>query len=294
MKGIVIFGIAGAVVGSAYACCGLYAGHFQANKKIEFTGQSNIVIWDERNQMEHFIRAARFKSAAKEFDFVAPTPSVPEVSVAKQAAFEYVRSLTTPPPPVTKSGGFGNAGGRPGNPPGTVYVAQETEVGNFHVVTLKATDTQALKKWFEENQYQVSPTQDEWFKHYIDKKWYLTAFRVISDKPAVKTEAIRMSFSTKVPYNPYFVPKENWYRGAQLELFLIAPYAMQGVVGESFWRGSMQGKATLPHDKYTEFAKNLGMQPGEIPSNMTVYRYLDYDFANGATEDLFFYPKKQK
>lgn len=272
------------------ACCGLY--NMNLNKaKVEFTGQSNIIIWDERNQMEHFIRSAKFSSTAKEFDFVAPTPSVPEVSVAKKEAFDFLRKLTMPPPPVTRNpGGFGGTSG--GTSPGSVQVFQETEVGNFHVVTLKASDTIALKKWFADNQYAVSATQDEWFNHYIKKNWFLTAFRVIAGKKDIKTEAIRMSFPTKTPYNPYYVPRENWFHGAQLELFLVSAKEMQGIVDQKLWNAVPQGKAVLPHKNYLKFSQDLGLNEGDIPSNMMVYRYLDYEFAWGAKDDLFFYPKK--
>jgi hypothetical protein len=101
-----------------------------------------------------------------------------------------------------------------------------------------------------------------------------------------------MSFSTKVAYNPYYVPKENWYHGAQLELFLIAPSEMQGVVDHQLWNAVPQGKAILPNKHYIKFAENLGLTEGDIPSNMMVYRYIDYGFAWGAKDDLFFYPKK--
>jgi hypothetical protein len=271
------------------ACCCMVA---MPNARVEFTGQSNIIVWDDRNHLEHFIRSAKFSSSAKEYDLVAPTPSVPEVSVAKQAAFAYLRQLTMPAPPQGGNLRSAGAAGGGGFGSGSVQVYQETEVGNFHVVTLKATDTVALKKWFDENHYQVSATQDEWFSHYIKQNWYLTAFRVITKDRDVKTEAIRMSFETKVPYNPYYVPKENWSRGAQLELFLIAPYAMQGVVDHQLWAGVPQGSAKLPVNVYPTLAKNLGIEEGDIPSNMTVYRYLDYKFAWGAMDDLFFYPKK--
>ena len=283
------FVVASLAIASAFeACCGLYT---MTKAKVEFTGQTNIVLWDAQNQMEHFIRSAKFNSTAKEFDFVAPTPSLPEISVAKTAAFDYLRDLTMPR--TALNGGF-RGGGSAGSGAGLrgVQVYQETEVGNFHVVTLKASDTVALKVWLEENHYTVSSTQDEWFNHYIQKNWFLTAFRVIAENKGIKTEAIRMSFPTKVPYNPYYVPKENWYRGSQLELFLIAPFEMQGIVDHQLWNAVPQGKAVIPWKEFPTFAQNLGLNPGDIPSNMTVYRYIDYGFASGAKDDLFFYPKK--
>jgi Uncharacterized protein conserved in bacteria (DUF2330) len=273
------------------ACCGLY-NMSSTSAKVEFTGQTNIVLWDARNHTEHFVRSAKFKSTAKEFDFVAPTPSVPEVSVAKKAAFDYLRELTMPPRPPATGGGLGGGGAGGGGAFRGVQVYQETEVGNFHVVTLKASDATALKAWFAENNYKMSDTQDEWFDHYIKKNWFLTAFRVISDKKDIGTEAIRMSFQTNVPYNPYYVPKENWHRGAQLELFLIAESEMQGIVGDQYWTAVPQGKAVIPWKQYRIFAKDLGLDEGDLPSKMTVFRYIDYGFASGAKDDLFFYPKK--
>lgn len=289
MKRFLVLALALATANIIDACCGMVS---EQKAKVEFTGQSNILLWDARNHLEHFVRSAKFSSTAKEFDFVAPTPSVPEIGVAKKAAFDYLRYLTMPAKPQSNNtrGGFGGAGG---SETGVVQVFQETEVGSFHVVTLKASNTAVLKQWFTDNQYSVSASQDEWFNHYIKKNWYLTAFKVIAAKKEIKTEAIRMSFVTQVPYNPYYVPKENWYHGSQLELFFIGTGEMQGVVDHQLWNAIPQGRAHIPLNQYLSLAQNLGLNESDIPGNMTVYRYIDYGFAWGAKDDLFFYPKMQ-
>lgn len=286
MKRFLILALALATANIIDACMGMSR---DRNARIEFTGQSNILIWDDKRQIEHFIRSAKFNSSVKEFDFVAPTPSVPEVAVAKQSAFDFLRLLTAPP--MRQSGGFGGGGAGGAPKSGGVDVYQETEVGNFHVVTLKATDTDALKKWFAENQYTVSNTQDDWFKFYIQKGWYLTAFRVVSDRKDLKTEAIRMSFKTSVLYNPYYVPKENWFKGSRLELFIVSRYQMRGFIGDNRWNQEPEGRMRMDAKDSSILARDLNLKATDVPAGVTAFRYVDNGFAYGAKDDLFFYPK---
>src|SRR5579863_191440 len=71
------------------ACCGVGP----RGKPIAFGDQTNIVIWDPANKMEHFIRDAKFQSDAPDFGFIAPSPSKPELSEASDAAFETLAAL---------------------------------------------------------------------------------------------------------------------------------------------------------------------------------------------------------
>lgn len=159
----------------------------------------------------------------------------------------------------------------------------------MRATTLRASDPTALKNWLRENGYTVSNTQDAWFQHYIQKDWYLTAFRIVSKDPSLRTEAIRMSFPTSEPYNPYYVPKDNWAKGATLSLFFISVKPMTGYIGYTQpWRAKPQVTMKLPPNQYDSLAKNISLRASDIPANSTIVKYVDQGFAQGAMDDLFF------
>src|SRR5579862_1144097 len=75
--------------GSLWACSGVGP----AGQPVVFGDQTNIVIWDEGTQTEHFIRNAKFRSGADNFGFIAPTPGKPELHEASTKAFYTLASL---------------------------------------------------------------------------------------------------------------------------------------------------------------------------------------------------------
>ena len=167
---------------------------------------------------------------------------------------------------------------------------QQVEVGNLTATTLLASDSGALKKWLEDNEYKVSKTQDVWFDHYIKKGWYLTAFKVNSKRKEIVTEAIRMSFKTSQPFNPYYVPKENWSKNSKLELFLICPVPLKGYVGrDQPWLPEPTSQKWMKEDDIQILSESLNLKRGDIPVKCQLTRYNDSDFAKGVNEDLFFH-----
>src|SRR5579862_8909895 len=74
---------------SALACSGVGP----PGKPVVFGDQTNIIIWDEAHQTEHFIRNANFRSGADNFGFIAPTPGKPELHEASTKAFYTLASL---------------------------------------------------------------------------------------------------------------------------------------------------------------------------------------------------------
>lgn len=266
---------------NAYPCCGIMS---EQEGELRFGSQSNIVAWDPNTQIEHFVRSASFTTSAKKFDFIAPTPSVPEICAVKSHAFDVLRSLTRTSNPFAKGGGGGAFGGGGAS----VEVIKETTLGNLKATTLRANDVTALKDWLAANKYQMSPTQDEWLGFYIKKDWYLTAFRVESKDSTIVTEAIRMSFKTPQPYNPYYVPKENWSKNAKLDLFFIVPVEMKGYIGKTPWQARVESQTTLDEKSIGTLIEDLSLQRSDFPMRCTLTKYVDFDFAKGVKEDLFF------
>jgi hypothetical protein len=47
-----------------------------------------LIVWDPGKGMEHFIRRARFDTTAKDFGFLVPTPSKPELAEVPDSLFD--------------------------------------------------------------------------------------------------------------------------------------------------------------------------------------------------------------
>src|SRR5579862_1259752 len=190
---------------SVWACSGVGP----PGQPVVFGDQTNIVIWDEATQTEHFIRNAKFRSGADNFGFIAPTPGKPELHEASTKAFYTLASLQ----PVFPSGGMGGGGfgaGARASLAQEVQVIQEADVAGYHATTLLSESAHAINDWMNEHGYVSTPEVEKWAERYCSRGWYLTAFKVIDQsKVTASTGTIRMSFHTMRPYNPFYVPSSN-------------------------------------------------------------------------------------
>jgi hypothetical protein len=182
---------------------------------IEINTESALIIWDAETQTQHFIRKAGFETAAKNFGFLVPTPTKPELAEAKEAVFGKLASITAPPARRfghVQSKSFGRPA--PSSPPPAVTVLEAKQVAGFDAAVLAATDPQALNDWLRKHDYESGPELAEWLKPYIDQAWIITAFKIANSQPAAATlgsTAVRMSFHTDRPFFPYRepAPKSN-------------------------------------------------------------------------------------
>jgi len=94
-------------VAAGLACCVLVAApsgrlaHACAtappeNATVAVAAESAIIVWDEATKTEHFIRRATFESSAKDFGFLVPTPTKPELAEAGDDAFRELEDLIRP------------------------------------------------------------------------------------------------------------------------------------------------------------------------------------------------------
>jgi hypothetical protein len=176
-----------------------------------------LILHDPATEQEHFIRELVFRDAKEPFGFVVPTPAQPTVAKVDKSPFTALaaRFPPEPPPPPGRGlglrglGGGGKGGGGIGAAP--VTVLSEERIGNFTVFVLAATDASALKKWLDDNQLASTPSSDAWLAHYVKLGFYYAAFRyeMPSAKDATaaaKSETVRISFATPLPFYPYKEP----------------------------------------------------------------------------------------
>ncbi len=272
----------------AYACCGVSGG-----SPVRFFAQRNIIVWDQTTKTEDFIRSASFRSDAKDFGFIAPTPTVPEISEVKASAFAFLASLGPKQRnrPSPAGGGFGG-GGSAGEP----LVVQVKEVGGYLATTLLASDAKGLAAWMKENGYITSPAIEDWTRFYIRKNWYLTAFKVINKDSDPQTGVIKLRFRTERPFNPYFVPRENLPEGKKSAGLLVYFLAAQPVapIRQAGHTGFRQAWSKRLADEEARALLPL-LKLDSLPKNASLQSFMDPDFPNvDARDDLYFAPAPQR
>jgi hypothetical protein len=272
-----------AIIGSAAlgtACCGFGA----PGTSVRFVGQTNIVIWDRTRGIEHFVRDAQFSSGGKDLGFVAPTPSKPTLSEASAMAFQTLESLDPKLAERALKGAFKSA---TLIPTAAVSVIEEKDVAGYHATVLKATDGKALGDWLASNGYAKPEFFDGWVKPYLDRGWYLTAFKVKGGGQTA-TGPVRMSFETDRPFNPYSVPEENGDGSASLRLFYVsAGHEVPKIGGTAGWR-SPEWSTPLSPETANTLAGQLKLPVDAIPENSTVTTYVDREFGQPGLDDLYF------
>jgi len=68
---------------AAHACCPAHP----PGAQVQIADQEVIIVWDAARNTEHFIRRAAFATEQASFGFLVPTPSVPSLGEAPDAAF---------------------------------------------------------------------------------------------------------------------------------------------------------------------------------------------------------------
>lgn len=272
-----------ALAPSVLPCCAVGPSGYT----VAFGGQNNIIVWNQATQTQHFIRDARFATEADSLGFLAPSPSRPELEEADEAAFRTLHSLAPRPRVALRSAESVAAAA------GEVEVVEEKDVAGFRAAVLKATDATALAKWLKDNSYQSRPDIEGWLKHYVDKGWYITGFKVKTDTASgrAKTGVVRMTFKTSQPFNPYLVPSGNRKANvnAGINLYFISQGLYQGKVGGTDdWNGEAQWSQPLKGQSLAKLAGELKLAESYFPSDAQVTLFTDRTFPNSAPDDVFF------
>lgn len=212
-------------------------------EEIHIAEESAIIIWDAAAKTQHFIRRASFETKAKDFGFIVPTPSVPKLAEADDAAFKHLDRVITPPRNFNATKKAVASAPAPVAP--KVEVIAKAKVAGFDATVLSASDAGALDRWLKSNGYASSPELTEWYRHYIERKWYFTAFKIDGSEASgrrARGKAVRMSFMTEQPFFPYREPRASTSAiqppHRSLEVYFIGdakPDALLG--GKEAWPG---------------------------------------------------------
>lgn len=230
----------GGTVSPAPACAPAPA----PGQSVDIAEESALIVWDEANKTEHFLRQARFQSTSPDFGFLVPTPSVPTLSESNAAVFDSLAAITAPKVEMRivkkprERMPSGHASAIPKDaaekksavPPRGVEVLAQNDIGGYEATVLKfhrgpandlAADAKELGEWLNKRGYEFGPQLTDWLKPYIANGWVITAFRVARPVPVSFTtevppqprtqelnlKPIWMSFKTEKPFYPYREPE---------------------------------------------------------------------------------------
>ncbi len=138
------------------------------------TGQKAVIFY-EKGQ-ETLILSTTFKGEAKDFGWVIPTPSKPQVEKGSDEIFTSLAEITRP---VYRDyyaplgAGFGAKEAAQ-----TVTVIETKKIDYYEIAVLSATDSQALAKWLEEHDYQYPQNKAYILNDYINNNWYFVAVKI--------------------------------------------------------------------------------------------------------------------
>lgn len=231
-----------------------------------------LMVWDQKTQVEHFVRQVRFSDAKEPFGFVVPTPSRPTLHEIDQEPWDLLVGRCNPK--WSGSGmGFGiglgsigaighglGGGGRGLGAPPPVTVLEEKQLGDFKAFVLEANDAKGFSAWLKKNQFKSTPELEAWLNHYIELKFYFVALRYEGSKkqapkPGEEPQAelisktVHISFKTANPYYPYLEPLApkgtDRAKERKLQVWFVSDWVMQPVA--RYWgEGEASGSLVRP------------------------------------------------
>lgn len=277
---------------------------------VDIANEEAIIVWDSPSKTQHFIRRASFNTTAKDFGFLVPTPSVPQLAEADDAAFDMLSQRTAARvikrEMTVTSSLLGMLGAlfpsekserkmvakAAAAPPAPVRVLASATVAGFDAVVLEADDAGALDAWLKKNGYVSSPELVDWYKPYIAQKWKITAFKIAANAPQVPGAAVRMSFATDTPFFPYREPAQAAAAKPAsherlLRVFVLADARFAGSVGQA---GSWPG-ATVWSDSFgfLEHFVETAKLPADIAKQpLWLTEFEDKSSPRPGTDEVFF------
>ena len=279
----------------AWCCCAVHL----PEKSVLNADQAVIIVWDEANKTQHFIRKASFRSDSDDVGFLVPTPTNPELEESGNAAFDALATLTAPDVVEETDPHFGTLSATVGA--GRVDVLQSKLVAGFNAVVLDASSASALNGWLNEHGYASSPEVEAWAKPYVDAGWKITAMKVAKaaddrEQASFAASALRMSFKTDRPLFPYREPdyknvdkQKLGVRQRQLDICFISDARFRGeLTPEQPWTGQVVWAGKLAASDRANVLQLLKLPSKAGPSEWYLTEFEDNRSYELAPADVYF------
>ena len=191
----------------AEACGGLFC----QNVPVDQAGERILFATDGENVTAHV--QLQYQGPAKDFSWIVPVPTPPELSLGSDLLFRRLRAATRPTfrlemdevgceyPAVSKA--TADAAGPPAPASaGAVTVVSEDQVGPFQSAVIQSNDPGALKSWLRENGYTIPQAIDPLLDPYVAGKYYFLALKLQKDKEAGDMAPIAFTYKSTKPGIP--------------------------------------------------------------------------------------------
>ncbi len=237
--------------------------------EVRIADEEAIIIWDSATKTETFIRRAQFRSTAKSFGFLVPTPTTPELGEAPESIFHTLANAIRPEVVIDDSGFKVSVGSwlssclrsmeksdtAVGLRAPAVRVIQSAHVAGMDATTVEADDPKALADWLGAHGFASTPELTAWLAKYVTDKWKITAFTIGTEQKdgttfEMATKAVKLTFKTEQPFYPYREPEQPTETKLDLpprmlRVFFIANERYTGRLGEGPWNASTLFSAPL-------------------------------------------------
>lgn len=275
---------------------------------VAIADEEALIAHDPVSGVEHFIRRAAFRTMAREFGFLVPTPSVPTLAESPAWLFDRITARIAPrverrtrytgvtiascclsPFMLASRGGVETAASAP-----PVEVLSTQRVAGYDAAVLRAADPDALARWLADHGYANSPDLRAWLAPYVSQGWIVTAFRVAKSDPSDPTPPgtanVRMTFATPRAVYPYREPESqraDTTSPRRLRVHVLAPHRVDGTLGASGARFPGRLTYSRPGDDWAAlFAEAL---PAEATrGRLWLTSFDDTSAPRPGTDDLWF------
>jgi hypothetical protein len=268
---------------------------YSLSNPMSLVDEKAVIVWDADRNIEHFVRQAMFEGEAADFGFIVPAPTLPTVAEADGEVFSELSEFVDSQKNDRRgSTGFAGMESVDAAPAGSVEVIDQYMVGDYEASILKGSDGAAILDWLKQNGYDSRPAMEDWLGHYATMDWYFAALKFVrpEDAQSQQTTAVRVSFTTDVPFYPYKMPSDTWPKGhyRPIALYFVATGIARGQYrGDSRdWEAEVYWSGRLPHDQSSAVAKMIGISADEMPQNATLTAFHNTSNATGYNNDLFF------
>jgi hypothetical protein len=276
---------------------------------VAIAAESAVIVWDEKAKTEHFIRRASFKSESKDFGFLVPTPTKPELAEATDGIFAALEDEIRPDAKVIEErsgidctplvlGTFLRKSATA--PQAPVRVLEEKRVAGYDAVVLEADDAGALAEWLKSHGYESKDSLVAWLAPYVEQKWKLTAFKIADPEAAadggrvhtIGTSPVRMSFTTDRPFFPYREPRDQreslppaLSTQRSLRVFFIGSQKMRATIGDGTTKFAGKTVHAKPVEKW-----RLSLLPVPAPEGSWLTTIEDDVSPRPGVDELWFDP----
>jgi len=146
------------------------------------------VIFQEKN-VETMVLSVTFRGDAKDFSWIVPTPSRPEVAKSTDELFTALAKLTEPEYNYGVMPMYGGAVSEGAPARSGVTVLETKKVEYYDISVLEADDPEALTKWLKDNNYQFPESGKYLLDDYINNRWYFTAIKIDAESLTTGVES---------------------------------------------------------------------------------------------------------